>query len=112
MGGKTSDNGHWIVGKADRARKAADGTYALCCTRLLGACPVGRAQQRVGFDCVMESVLSDGEGWSCGRSWAVVAALVTEFGLEASLFFAGGVSLRWWRSQRAMLAWTEASGAC
>lgn len=87
-------------------------TCVLCCMRLHGVCQVGRAQQKVGFDCGVESVLSDGVGWSCGRSQAIVAAHVTEFALEASLFLAEGVPPCWRKSQRAMPAWRGASRAC
>ncbi len=61
-----------------------------------------KAQQMVGSDCGVESVLSDVEAWSCGWEQVIVAVLVSESGLVASLFFAHGVLLCWWRSQRAM----------
>lgn len=63
---------------------------------------MGRAQQKVGSDCGVESVLSDVEAWSCSWDQVMVAVLVSESGLVASLFFAQGVLLCWWRSQRVM----------
>lgn len=64
---------------------------------------MGRAQQKVGSDCGVESVLSDVEAWSCSWDQVIVAVLVFESGLVASFFFAQGVLLCWWRSQRVML---------
>lgn len=77
-------------------------TCGLCCRRHLGDCQVGRAQQKVGSDCGVESVLSVVEVWRCGWDQVIVAGLASESGLVASLFFAQGLLLCWWRSQRVM----------
>lgn len=55
----------------------------------------------MGFDCGVESGLSDGVMWNCDLVLVKAVLLVSVFGLVASLFFAQDV-LPCWRNQKVM----------